>query len=268
MRRCTLFLSLLLFASVLFAGDLVKVTRVIDGDTFETDRGQKVRLIGVDAPETVHPSKPVEHFGKEASEYTRGMLEGQTVRLEYDQQRIDKYGRVLAYVYLDTIFFNARLIQNGYAHAYTLFPFKYLEDFRQYERTAREKGAGLWGDVDVVKEGDRSPSADSSMVFRTATGKKYHRDGCRYLSKSKIPVSLTEVAALGLGPCSVCNPPAVKSKLNAAPSATEDTTVYVTKTGSKYHRGSCRYLSRSKIPIKLSEAKLGYTPCSVCNPPR
>jgi micrococcal nuclease len=112
--------------------------RVVDGD-------EKVRLIGVDTPETVHPSKPVEYFGKEASAFTKRMVEGKNVRLEYDWQKIDKYGRTLAYVYLlDGTFLNAEIIKQGYGHAYTIYPFKYLEDFRKYEREAREKGRGLW----------------------------------------------------------------------------------------------------------------------------
>ena len=123
-------------------------TRVIDGDTIAikiNDKQEKVRLLGVDTPETVHPSKPVEYFGKEASEFTRKMVEGKPVRLEYDWERKDKYGRTLAYVYLeDGTFLNAEIIKQGYGFAYTKFPFKYLEQFRQYEREARENKRGLW----------------------------------------------------------------------------------------------------------------------------
>jgi micrococcal nuclease len=94
------------------------VTRVVDGDTFccKPDVGGeiKVRLIGVDTPETVHPSKPVEYYGKEASNFTKGLLEGQQVFLDIDPQqgKIDKYGRTLAYVYResDKLFVNAEII--------------------------------------------------------------------------------------------------------------------------------------------------------------
>lgn len=74
------------------------------------------------------------------------MVEGKRVRLEYDWERRDKYGRTLAYVYLeDGTFLNAEIIRQGYGFAYTRFPFKYLEEFRNLETEAREAGRGLWG---------------------------------------------------------------------------------------------------------------------------
>ncbi len=139
---------LLVLSGTMTAQDFYLCTRVIDGDTIvvEIDNKQeKVRLIGVDTPETVHPEKPVEYFGKEASEFTHKMVEGKRVRLEYDWQKRDKYERLLAYVYLeDGTFLNAEIIKQGYGFAYTRFPFKYLDDFRQYEREARENNRGLW----------------------------------------------------------------------------------------------------------------------------
>lgn len=124
-----------------------KCTRVVDGDTIILSTKERVRLIGVDTPETKHPSKPVEYFGKEASSFTRSMVEGKNVRLEYDQQRRDKYGRLLAYAYLmDGTFLNAEIIKQGYGNAFTRFPFKYMAEFRQYEKEAREAKRGLWAD--------------------------------------------------------------------------------------------------------------------------
>jgi len=124
------------------------VTRVVDGDTMVLDGGEKVRLIGVDTPETVHPNKPVERFGKEASAFTTRMAEGKHVRLEYDQERRDRYGRTLAYVYLpDGTLVNLEIIRQGYGFAYTRFPFSKLEEFRSGERQAREQGRGLWAEA-------------------------------------------------------------------------------------------------------------------------
>lgn len=121
------------------------VTKVIDGDTLHITGLGKVRLIGVDTPETVHPKKPVQYFGKEASNYLKSIALGKKVRLEYDQQKIDKYGRALAYVYLeDGTLLNANIIKNGFGHAYTRFPFKKMEEFRAHEREARLGNKGLW----------------------------------------------------------------------------------------------------------------------------
>jgi len=138
----------LVLSSIVTAQDFYLCTRVVDGDTIVVEiegKQGKVRLIGVDTPETVHPSKPVEYFGKEASNFTKGMVEGKKVRLEYDWQKRDKYGRLLAYVYLeDGTFLNAEIIKQGYGFAYTKYPFKYLDEFRQYEREAKENNKGLW----------------------------------------------------------------------------------------------------------------------------
>ena len=129
------------------AADWRRVTRVVDGDTIVLDGGERVRLIGVDTPETVHPQKPVERFGKEASAFTRRLLEGRRVRLAFDQQRRDRYGRTLAYMYLpDGRLANEEIIRQGYGHAFTKYPFAQamMERFRAAEREAREAGRGLW----------------------------------------------------------------------------------------------------------------------------
>jgi micrococcal nuclease len=245
-------------------------TRVIDGDTIVLDGEETVRLIGVDTPETKDPRKPVQYFGQEAYEFTRSLVEGKRVRLEYDQERNDKYGRTLAYVYLeDGTFLNTEIIKQGYGFAYTQFPFKYLEEFRQYEREARENERGLW----APKEEKKPEISGDTIVYITATGKKYHSADCRYLSKSKIPIALKEAVQRGFTACSVCNPPLLKflEKEIEKPKAADDSSniiVYITKTGSKYHQGNCSYLSKSKIPISLKDAVArGYMPCSRCNPP-
>ena len=123
------------------------VVRVVDGDTLLLDGGERVRLIGVDTPETVRPDWPQERFGNEASAFTRRMAERKRVWLEYDPQvgRKDRYERTLAYVYLpDGTLLNREIIRRGYGHVYTRFPFSRIREFKAAEREAREKGLGLW----------------------------------------------------------------------------------------------------------------------------
>ena len=132
-----------------YQSDICEVTTVIDGDTIKckiiNGKQETIRLIGVDTPETKHPNKPVEYFGKEASKFTKNLVEGKLVKLEYDWQRKDRYGRTLAYVYLeDGTFVNAEIIKQGYGFAYTKFPFKYFDQFRLYEQQARKNKKGLW----------------------------------------------------------------------------------------------------------------------------
>jgi micrococcal nuclease len=124
------------------------VTRVVDGDTVEVGLGGReldVRLIGIDTPESVKPDAPVECFGPEASAYTRGRLEGETVRLEFDVERLDRFDRTLAYVWLGDELFNETLVREGYALVTTFPPnVRYVERFVDAQRLAREDGRGLW----------------------------------------------------------------------------------------------------------------------------
>jgi micrococcal nuclease len=131
-----------------------KVTRHVDGDTVRLEfdspppqiqKSETVRLIGVDTPETVHPRRGLEFFGKEASDFTKKALWGKTVYAAFDWDLRDKYGRLLVYLYTAAgSCHNAELIKQGYAHAYTRFPFQFLEEFRLLEETARKARRGLW----------------------------------------------------------------------------------------------------------------------------
>jgi len=147
-------ICLLCFISVQAQQNWRPCIRVVDGDTIVLDGNEKVRLIGVDTPETKDPRKPVQYFEKEAYEFTKKLVRGKRVRLEFDQNKTDKYGRTLAYVYLeDGTFLNAEIIKQGYGFAYTNFPFRYLGEFRQYEREAREGERGLWAAEEEKKPG-------------------------------------------------------------------------------------------------------------------
>jgi micrococcal nuclease len=129
------------------------VSRVVDGDTVwvrDGSRSLDVRLLGIDTPETVDPHRPVGCFGPEASAYTKHLLTGRRVRLIYDRQLHDKYGRWLAYIYLERpgrpdLFVNARLVSAGYARTLSIPPnTAHATELSALERDAALAGRGLW----------------------------------------------------------------------------------------------------------------------------
>lgn len=125
-----------------------KVIRVIDGDTIKIEGDKVVRYIGIDTPETVHPSKPVQCYGKEASDKNRELVEGKEVKLEKDVSETDKYGRLLRYVWFEEVLVNEYLVREGYAQSSTYPPdVKYQDRFLEAQREAREEKKGLWGDI-------------------------------------------------------------------------------------------------------------------------
>lgn len=131
-----------------------RVTEVVDGDTIRVEVNGEVypvRYIGIDAPETVHPSEPVQWMGPEASEANRRLVAGQIVYLEQDVSDTDRYGRLLRYVFLaDGTFVNAELVRLGYALSSTYPPdVRHQELLRQMQREAREMARGLWGPTPV-----------------------------------------------------------------------------------------------------------------------
>ena len=125
------------------------VVRVVDGDTIHVRIGarvEKVRYIGVNTPEVHHPRKGEEPGGREAAEVNRRLVEGERVRLELDVQERDRYGRLLAYVWVGDVMVNAELVRLGYAQVMTIPPnVRYQEIFVKLQREAREAGRGLWG---------------------------------------------------------------------------------------------------------------------------
>lgn len=125
-----------------------KVTSVVDGDTVELEGGARVRIVGIDTPETVDPRKPVQCFGVEASKRMRELVEGKTVALETDTQgdTVDKYGRALRYLSLDGADVGAKMIGDGYAYAYTEFPHSRNETYVFLEGLAKNAKRGLWAD--------------------------------------------------------------------------------------------------------------------------
>jgi micrococcal nuclease len=125
-----------------------EVLRVIDGDTIDVllaGQTQRVRYIGIDTPETVDPRRPVECYGREASQRNLELVKGKMVALEKDVSETDAFGRLLRYVWLGERMVNAALVEEGYATVVTFPPdLKYIGLFQTLERQAREAGRGLW----------------------------------------------------------------------------------------------------------------------------
>jgi micrococcal nuclease len=139
----------------------ISVIRVIDGDTLELEDKERVRLIGIDTPETRLNSKlerdarrterdykTIIAMGEAATQFTRRLVLGQSVRLEFDAEKRDRYGRLLAYVYLaDGRMLNAEIVREGYGQVYTVVPnVKYADLFLALQREARDEKRGLWGE--------------------------------------------------------------------------------------------------------------------------
>jgi micrococcal nuclease len=134
-----------------------RVVRVIDGDTIEVSidgAEEDVRYIGVDTPETVKPGAPVQCYGPQANAENHRLVEGRTVRLVFDRERRDAYGRLLAYVYTRvrgdagrSRFVNAALVRDGYARTLTIAPnTAHASELRRLQARAGRVGRGLWGD--------------------------------------------------------------------------------------------------------------------------
>jgi len=124
----------------------VTVSTVYDGDTFKTVSGEKVRLLGINTPEVARDDNPGEPLAEQATLGLKRLIQGETVRLEFDKEQKDRYGRLLAHVYLrDGTWTNSQMVELGLAHSYTFAPnFKHSADLLKRERTAREKKLGIW----------------------------------------------------------------------------------------------------------------------------
>ena len=182
--------------------EIVKVARVIDGDTIEIEGGERVRYIGIDTPETVDPRKTVQCFGVEASKKNKELVEGKMVRLEKDITDRDKYNRLLRYVWLGDTLVNLALVQGGFAHSYSYPPdIKYQDKFVVAEKQAREAKLGLWSGCGL--ESSAKPLLQSQMQSSTSAQKSgsdcsikgnisvsgekiYHIFGCGSYAKTRI----------------------------------------------------------------------------------
>ena len=166
----------------------IKVLEVIDGDTIRLENQKLLRYIGIDTPEIrirkgnnfIYSPQP---FAEEAKEFNRKLVEGKKIRIEFDIEKIDKYGRLLGYVFVKDTFVNAKLLEEGYAVLYTNPPnLKYIELFKKLQKEAQTKKRGLWGAYEVI-------SSDLAHLYinqiRTVKGvvlNSYKTEKCIFLN--------------------------------------------------------------------------------------
>ena len=206
------------------------VAKNVDGDTahFTLADGtyEKVRFIGIDTPEST-----MEHeaWGKEASNYTADVLTvGRTVFLETDAELRDRYGRLLAYIWLDrpqssssaevrAKMLNAQIALAGLATPLTIQPnSKYADEFAACVADARGSEVGMWkpGALSIFEKEGGTATAKvapaSTKVWATKSGERYHRPTCRHLTSTKFSLTLGEAVSRGLTPCGTCKPPALE----------------------------------------------------------
>jgi endonuclease YncB( thermonuclease family) len=218
---------------------------VADGDTITVlgagNRQSRVRLQGIDAPESRQA------FGQASKRNLSDLVFNKQVVVEYE--KTDRYGRTLGKVVAFGRDVNLEQVRAGLAWHY-----KYYQDeqtpndrrlYADAETEARSAARGLWADPDPIPPWD-------------------FRRGKRGMEDEGGP-------AAGTGVPTPAPTPATRRQAEgqtAGASEPEGETVYVTRTGSKYHRSSCQYLRRSRVPVSLKEAKQSYDPCSICRPPR
>lgn len=180
-----------------------RVVRVIDGDTIKIEGEKVVRYIGIDTPETVHPSKPIQCYGKEASNKNRELVEGEEVMLEKDVSEVDKYNRLLRYVWLRETLINEYLVREGYAQSSSYPPdVKYQERFVEAQRLARQEAKGLWGDI------CNSPTTASTPTVKPPSPTSSTPSNVGGVSSTSQPTTTPPVAWPTETPPTVTEPPA------------------------------------------------------------
>jgi len=179
------------------------VRKILDGDTIQLETGEVVRYIGVDAPELYLKEGGSEFFAREAAKYNKKLVLLKKVRLEYDAEKKDRSGRILAYVYVKNVFVNAELVKNGYARAAIKPPnTKHKETFLDLQKKAMEEEKGLWQ--------ERKRDTESYYIGNKRTY-VLHRPSCKLVlkipEKSKIVFrNRLDAIKIGYVPDKACKP--------------------------------------------------------------
>ncbi|MGB7293774.1 MAG: thermonuclease family protein [Thermodesulfobacteriota bacterium] len=161
-----------LFISDLSGDDVYRVKSVLDGDTIvlEDMASTNVRYLGIDSPEVKSLDGPGDPLSDEARRINRNLVDGKKIRLEFDRERFDLYGRTLAYVFVDDIFVNEQILRSGLAKALLIKPNdRYAERLLRAEKVAKDLRRGIWGDLSSLK----SPQGNSDFVIKPGSATRY-----------------------------------------------------------------------------------------------
>jgi len=174
-------------------GRWVDVAAIFDGDTFKTKRDERIRLLGINTPEVAHEASPEQPMGKAATQVLHKLIAGKTVRLAFDQQIKDNYGRTLAQVYLrDGTWVNGEMVRAGMAHVYTFTPnLRWAAELIQLEKTARQARLGIWETNRFAMLNANKVKAGHLGQFRVISGQvsKLKRKGYAF-SLGKLNISI------------------------------------------------------------------------------
>jgi len=171
--------------SVLSQSRWVEVSEIFDGDTFKTSRGERIRLLGINTPEIEHDSSPAQPMGNTARKSLMDLIAGQTVRLDFDTQRKDNYGRTLAQVFLrNSTWVNGEMVSRGMAHVYTFTPnLRWAGQLTQLESSARKAKRGIWKTERFAVLEANKVKAEHLGQFRVIHGKVNKRNRKGYALK-------------------------------------------------------------------------------------
>ncbi len=193
----------LLFSGETFAGNLFNVKWIIDGDTIILEDGRHVRYIGINSPEIDHKNKIAEPYGYEARNFNKKLLSEGLIRMEFDKERVDRYGRLLAYVYLkDNTFLNMELLLGGYAYCLPKKPnSKYEKELLEAQRYAMKTQRGIW----------KSWKGKKEQYMGNIASKRFHLDTCGFgmrIKKNNLIYFEKKWDAFqtGFAPCKKCLP--------------------------------------------------------------
>ena len=183
-----------------------KVTRVIDGDTVELAGGARVRFLGIDAPEMERDGRPADFLAHQSEDYVAGLIQGKTVRLEYDRERYDRYGRLLAYLYLpDGAMVNLAVVRQGLARVYSQAPnLRHQETLNAAQQEAMAAGRGLW-------QKPLAQQQNETYYLGNKNSLRLHRPNCPMAARMKPAnrvrfTSLQDAYSQGYSPCRSCKP--------------------------------------------------------------